>query len=114
MDTLKELNAKRDLLDKQIKEQEDKLINENQVKVLEKINSFSEEQIQFILSLLNHGRTSCSDEMPVNGFIDSYDGVRWRCNKCMLMEILSGRHGGEYDFQFHVDIFKVDANWSEL
>ncbi len=38
------------------------------------------------LDLINHCRTSCSDDRPINGDVD--DKGYARCNKCHIMEIL--------------------------
>lgn len=103
--TLRELKEQLDKLDKEIKEVEEKELLERQRSVYEKIESMSEEDKHIILSYMKHDRTSCSDKEHWNGYYD--DEHRWRCSKCMLMEILNGEHGGRFDFSFSVDIWEV-------
>lgn len=52
-----------------------------------------------LLSLMEHGRTSCSDENPVNGYFNEH-GVP-RCNKCALIKLESYSLG---DVEITVDI----------
>ena len=103
--TLQELRAKRDKLDKDIKELEEKELLERQRVVSNKISMMTDEEKQFILDHMEHSRTSCSDENPQNGYYD--DEHKWRCQKCMLMEILSGQHEGRFDFKISADIWEV-------
>jgi hypothetical protein len=48
------------------------------------------EHREALLALVPHGRTSCSDENPVNGI-----SVGTRCNRCALLEVT------EFDFQYY-------------
>lgn len=105
MSKLEELRKQRTSIDGQIKEEEERVLREKEGAVLDKIRTLSDEQISTMLSFLQHSRSSCSDENPCNGF--SYSSERWRCSKCMLMEILRGEHGGSYDFYFDVTITKT-------
>lgn len=105
MSKLEELRKMRSSIDGQIKEEEERVLREKETAVLDKIHALSDEQIFTMLSFLQHSRSSCSDENPCNGL--SYSSGGWRCNKCMLMEILRGEHGGSYDFHLDVTISKV-------
>ena len=107
MSKLEELRNMRASIDGQIKKEEERVLREKEGSVLDKIHSLSDEQISTMLSFLQHSRSSCSDENPCNGL--SYIAEEWRCEKCMLMEILRGSHGGRYDFRFDVDISKVSV-----
>ena len=48
-----------------------------------------EETIKLLLSLFEHGRTSCSDDNVCNGWWSNEDDTP-RCNKCALIETLKG------------------------
>jgi hypothetical protein len=54
-----------------------------------------------ILNLIDHSRTSCSDENPSNGY-ESDRGYA-RCTKCHLMEILDDHEDGINDFLVSID-----------
>lgn len=103
--TLQEMKVERDKLNKEIKELEEKELLGRQRVVSNKIASMTDEEKQFILGHMEHGRMSCSDENPCNGYYD--DEHKWRCIKCMLMEILNGEHGGRFDFKISADILEV-------
>ena len=102
---LNALREQRKVLDAQIAEAEKHELAKKQKAVEEKIASLSDEEKEFILKLIEHTRTSCSDDNTING----WDGEKFRCNKCMLMEILNGEHGGEFDFSFEVYINRVSV-----
>lgn len=101
--TLQEMREQKIKLEKQIAEEEKKELAKKQQAVEDKIASYSDEEKEFMLKLIEHSRTSCDNENPWNG----WDGNRFRCSKCMLMEILNGQHGGEFDFSFDVCITRV-------
>lgn len=103
--TLEELRKQRMELDAQIAEAERKELEDKQNRVIGKIASYSEAEKAFMLSLLKHDRSSCNDENPWNG----WDGERFRCTKCMMMEILEGKHEGKFDFSFDVTISRVSV-----
>lgn len=103
--TLQELREQRNALDAQIAKMEKDELEAAQNRVQNKILSYSEEEKKFMLSLLKHSCGSCKGEYPDNGYSSYNDN--WRCNKCMLMEILEGQHGGEFDFDFDVSIYRV-------
>lgn len=66
------------------------------------------ENKDIILSLLEHSRTSCSDDNCYNGYITS-DGYA-RCNKCFLIEILNGEYGeGDFEVTFDVHISRTEV-----
>ena len=66
------------------------------------------ENKEIILSLIDHSRTSCSDDNCCNGYIIS-DGFA-RCNKCFLIEILNGEWGdGDFEVTFDVNISPTEV-----
>ena len=100
---LQKLKEERKKLDALIAEEEEKQLNIKRTAVKNKIHSYSEEEKKFMLSLVRHSCSSCSDESPHNGYCNG----KYRCSKCMLMEILNGEHDGDFDFHFDVFIEKV-------
>jgi len=53
-----------------------------------KKNQLVFERRDVLLSLMQHGRTSCSDENPVNGSLDPGNGrTAPRCYKCALLNL---------------------------
>lgn len=108
MGNLDELRKQLQEIEAQIKaaEAEDEERREREKEVIKKIDSLTPEQKENILSVINHDRTSCSDEHPRNGYYSDCNGG-YRCRKCMLIEILRGEHGGCFDFDFSVDINEV-------
>ena len=64
------------------------------------------EQKDFILSLIDHSRTSCSDSNVCNRYGSADYGAR--CTKCHLIEIFDqGWDDGEWEVDFDVTITKV-------
>lgn len=106
---LRELKRKneeeRKKLEKEIAEAEAKALADAQYKVEQKIESMTNEEKERILSSMKHECNSCIEGFTENGY--SYHRGYWKCRKCMMMEILDGRHGGEFDFEFTVEIHKV-------
>lgn len=106
MGKLEELRKQKQEIEAQIKDAEDEEQREREENVIKKIEAITLDKKEAILSIMEHDRTSCSDENPCNGWYSSYyDG--YRCRKCMLMEILNGEHGGRFDFNISVDINEV-------
>jgi len=105
MSKLDELRKQREELEAQIKAAEEEEQREHENAVLQKIDAITPEMKEAILSIMKHDRTSCSDDNPCNGY--SYIDGRYRCRKCMLMEILRGDHGGQFDFDLTVEISEV-------
>ena len=105
MTKLEELIKVRQELDAQIAAAEEDAQRQREAEVVKKINSITAEQREAIMRLTEHDRTSCSDQQPINGY--SYMDRRWRCRKCMLMEILNGEHGGRFDFDIDIGIREV-------
>ena len=99
------LQRKKTDFEKQYEKDKEAALNEMEAAVSMKITSLTSEQKTLLLSMLEHDRTSCSDENQCNGY--SYSSKHWRCRKCMLMEILRGEHGGTFDFKITVDIHEV-------
>ena len=100
-----------------IKEEKEEIIqqkiSEKRKEVAKKIRYLRENK-DVILPLLEHSRTSCSDENPCNGCYDYNNGYA-RCNKCWLMEILDDEwydeNDGEnidFDIDFSVDFVRVE------
>ena len=108
----------KELYDKlnKIKEEKEEIrqqkISEKRKEVAKKIRYLRENK-DVILPLLEHSRTSCSDENPCNGY--EYSSGYARCNKCWLMEILDDEwydeNDGEnidFDIEFSVDFVRVE------
>ena len=106
-ENFQKLQQKKTEFEKQYKQERETLLKDMEDAVSMKIRSLTEEQRMLLLSMMEHDRTSCSDEDQCNGYF--YSNEHWRCRKCMLMEILRGEHGGTFDFKITVDIHKVDA-----
>ena len=120
---LEELRRQQAQIAKEIEEAEEEERKNARREAIDHVESFSEEEKKFILSLLKHNRSSCSDENPCNGiYFDNYsDPVRYgnytqrggnynfRCPKCALMEIFDGAYEGRFDFFFDATIFSVDT-----
>ena len=105
MAKLDDLRKQKEELEAQIKAVEEEEQRAKEKAVLDKIKAITPEKKEMILGLMEHDRTSCSDENPCNGY--SYYNNRYRCRKCMLMEILNGEHGGRFDFDIVVEIGEV-------
>ena len=105
MSKLEDLKRQKEELEAQIKAVEEEEQRAKEKAVLDKIKAITPEKKEMILGLMEHDRTSCSDENPCNGY--SYYNNRYRCRKCMLMEILNGEHGGRFDFDIVVEIGEV-------
>ena len=103
----RQLEAEKQKLDKEIKEAEAEALASAQFEVEHKIQNMSEKEKQYILSLIDHDRSSCKDGYSENGW--SWSRNKWYCRKCMLEEILNGEHGGKFDFKISVDIFEVSV-----
>jgi hypothetical protein len=70
-----------------------------------KIIKFLKKNPEF-LELIEHSRTSCSDENPCNGST-GLSTSRIRCQKCLLLDIL--KHEDEsYEIDFSIDIYKSE------
>lgn len=54
--------------------------------------AFLRKNREVVLKLFKHGRTSCSDDAPVNDwYSDNHGNLRCRCNKCGLMAFIDGK-----------------------
>ena len=94
-----------------VKEEKEK-IRQNELaekkKTVAKHIQYLRENKDIILSLIDHSRTSCSDDNCCNGYITS-DGYA-RCNKCFLIEILNGEWGdGDFEVAFDVNISRTEV-----
>lgn len=63
------------------------------------------ENKEFVLSLFEHGITSCSDTNVSNGYGSAEYGAR--CNKCHLIQILNSDYDNEFKVSFDIYITKI-------
>ena len=91
-----------------IEEEEEQIrqdeLREKKVEAAKKIEYLRENR-DFVLSLLQHDRSSCDDDHVVNGY--GYDS-RVRCRKCFLIELLNGEWGSDWNVEFSVDITPIE------
>lgn len=106
MKTLEELMEERRNIDSKINEYRKIEIEKKRNQVKAKIESMTEDKKQLLLSMMEHDRSSCSDDNPCNGFLD-YTG-ECICRKCMLIDIFNGANGTDFDFEVDVAIYPVD------
>lgn len=72
--------------------------------VEEKIETLRKNK-DFLLSMLDHDRTSCSDTHVSNGWV----GTKSRCKKCHLIQILNHEFtDGDFDVDFEIHINIVE------
>lgn len=88
--------------EQEIKQEE---INKRQKLAHERIE-YIKEHADIILPLLEHNRSSCSDEDVSNGYSEFTKYAR--CNKCHLLEILNGEHSDRFDVKFEVVIIDTE------
>jgi len=98
------LEEKMRKLKSQLQEIKDKEYQQRLEKNKIKLDELRENK-DFILSLFDHSRTSCSDQYPMNGYIEDYGYAR--CNKCFLMEILNSEYDNSFEVSFDININKV-------
>lgn len=98
MKSLDELEKERKQIEYQIAEIKQAECENSRKRVFAKISSLTKEQKELILSFVDHDREDCSDDNVINGY-GSYYGDSWKCGKCMLIEILQGKHGYKYGFK---------------
>ncbi len=103
--TLDEIEEIQKVLDKRKTELKLEQINSKR-KIAEQHIEILKQYKDIILPLIEHDRTSCSDEDPCNGYYFT-DG-RARCNKCHLIEILNGYHGNGFDVRLEVVIINTE------
>jgi hypothetical protein len=109
MDIAKMSKSELDDLSKQVNEQKEKIHQEEINKRKEQVNLKLEklrEHKDLILSLIEHTRTSCSDNNPCNGYGSAEYGAR--CNKCHLIEILNNEWSNEFEVSIDVTISRID------
>lgn len=98
------MKKEKEELDKKIKEAEE----ENKRKISELVKKFreslTEEQVNFLLSLIRHSCSSCSDDNPCNGY--SYYKENYRCEKCMAIEFFNGEHD-DFIPSFDITFLKI-------
>jgi hypothetical protein len=61
-----------------------------------------------LLALIPHGRTSCSEERPINGFSYSGQPRPPRCARCALLE-LSEYHAETFDTDLTLNFYPVET-----
>jgi len=101
-----ELKNKIKELTLELSKEEEFIYNQEIAENTEKLNSLRENKY-FILALFEHGRTSCSDENPSNGYYEPQGYAR--CNKCQLIEILNNDFNNEFEVTFQINISKIRA-----
>ena len=94
-------------LDKQIKAKEEEELIRLQNENWETIEQMSDEEKEYILSRIEHERSSCSAQYSENGWSESRH--KFYCKKCMLEEIFRGEHYGRFRFTLDVVIEEVKA-----
>lgn len=64
-------------------------------------------ELDNLLEISKHDRTSCSDEHIANGLSTSLGAGRTqpRCIRCSLLEIKSGKVAADYDLRLCVDVY---------
>lgn len=92
-------------LDKQIRTMEEQELIALQNENWEKIEKMTDEEKEYILSLVEHERSSCTGHCSYNGW--SEERHRFYCKKCMLEEIFSGEHYGRFKFSLDVVIEEI-------
>lgn len=55
-----------------------------------------------LLQHIKHDRTSCNDDNPCNGYIESKGYAR--CNKCHLIEVLRDHDLGVHNFSVNINV----------
>ena len=102
---LKALREKKKEMEDEIKVLEEQALTMKKEEEAENIR-FLRNNRDLVLSLIDHSRTSCSDDNPINGY-DSDRGYA-RCDKCHLIEILDGQYDdGDFNVSFNVNISRV-------
>lgn len=56
-----------------------------------------------------HDRTTCSDKNPCNGLERDGERLRWRCDRCMLLELAADKdiYGNEIDLTGHTIVISM-------
>lgn len=97
-----DLIKQRQKLDAQIAEAKEIEIQKKYDKTYKKLDQITPEEKKIILKYMKHSCSSCSDDNPCNGYGSAEYGAK--CNKCFLVEIFNGEHGGRFDFNLNVVI----------
>lgn len=103
-----ELINERARIDKEIEKAKAEEEQQRRKEIRNKLDALTYEERTAILKLMQHDRTSCSDAKIANGM--SYHTGRFRCRKCMLIEIFNGEHGDEFDFNLTAEFTKADGS----
>ena len=101
----KELDDLQKEIDKQkqtIKDEEIRKRKEISKKKLDKLR----EHKDFLLEIIDHDRTSCSDDNVCNGYGSASYGAR--CSKCRLIEVLNDDWDDEWEVDINVIITKIE------
>jgi hypothetical protein len=108
MDVSKLNKEELDKIEKQIKERKEEIKNEELNKRREKAKIKLDklrEYRDFLMEIIEHGRTSCSDTNVCNGWGSADYGAR--CSKCHLIELLDNEWGNEFEVDIEVAIAKI-------
>ena len=100
---LKDIHAQMKELQKkesELRDQKIQLEEEEAEACFEKIKAAKD----VLLPLLEHDRTSCSDDTPINGL--DFKGV-YRCAKCALINLLESDTCSGYKIRLRVDISNI-------
>lgn len=76
-------------------------------KEVEKEIDYIRKHQDIILPLISHDCSSCSDEIPSNGYSHEYGA---KCRKCHLIEILNNEWGtGDFEVDFEIIITPTEV-----
>ena len=112
--SLEELRKLQDKIEKEKEKIIQSKIEQYQKFVSRKLECLTDEDKKLILSLIDHYRTSCSDDNPCNGIIlkdNTLNSYTYRCKKCALMEIFNNEWGGSFDFKLEPIIIDTSINY---
>lgn len=76
------------------------------------------EHKDFILSQIQHTRTSCGTGITNNGLyyevVDNKEYLKFRCPRCAIEEILNGEWGDDnFEINFSIDIIDIDQYYGK-
>lgn len=105
-------NLNKDELDKLTKqiEQRKQEIKEEELNRRREIAKMKLDKLRehkdLLLEIIEHNRTSCSDNNVCNGWGSSEYGAR--CPKCHLIELLNNEWDNDFEVDIKVEIFKIE------
>ena len=112
MDITKMSKTELESLQKQIDEQKQKIkdeeLNQRRQEAKKKIDKLRENK-DVLLEVIEHTRTSCSDNNVCNGYGgNSYDTRYARCTKCQLIDILNDDWSNSWEIDIEVSITRIE------